>query len=115
MATDWRSDRDYLDGCGLFDAGDYWDAHERWERCWLAADDERTRHFLQGLVQCAAAAHNLARGKPRGARTVLGRALGHLAAAGDQPFMGIDPVALAAAMRAHVEDGAAAPTLGVTP
>lgn len=47
---------DLLAGIDLFNAGRYWDAHEAWERAWVAlpkGSDER--RFYQGLIQLAAA------------------------------------------------------------
>lgn len=56
-------------GCDLFDAGCYFEAHELWEACWLAArddnctDDDDTR-FLHGLIRLAAAGVKLLDDKP---------------------------------------------------
>jgi len=57
----------YLEGVRLFNAGEFWHAHEQWEACWLvAAEPEAT--FYQGIIQAAAALVHWQRGNPRGLR-----------------------------------------------
>jgi len=56
-------------GCDLFDAGCYFEAHELWEACWLAArvsglDDVDDARFLHGLIRLAAAGVKLLDDKP---------------------------------------------------
>jgi predicted metal-dependent hydrolase len=46
-------------GARLFDAGEYFEAHEAWEGHWRLATDEADRRLLQGLIQVAAAFHKL--------------------------------------------------------
>lgn len=46
-------------GARLFDAGEFFAAHEAWEDRWRVATDMAERTFLQGLVQVAAAFHKL--------------------------------------------------------
>jgi len=56
----------YLAGVSLFNAGEYFDAHEVWEDLWLdcpAAD----RRFYQSLIQAAVALYHWARGNRPGA------------------------------------------------
>lgn len=73
----------YLEGIRLFNAGQYWLAHEQWEVCWLAcrrrtievvgvapperdaALDEEMR-FYQALIQAAAALVKWQQGNRRG-------------------------------------------------
>ena len=43
-----------------FDAGAFWDAHEVWERYWRDAAHEDERRVFHGLIQVAAAFHQLA-------------------------------------------------------
>ena len=59
-------------GCDLFDAGCFFEAHELWESCWLAAraargtgarSDDDTR-FVHGLIRLAAAGVKLLDDKP---------------------------------------------------
>jgi predicted metal-dependent hydrolase len=47
---------DYLEGIRLFNDGEYWAAHEAWERMWKALPKgSAERRFYQGLIQLAAA------------------------------------------------------------
>jgi predicted metal-dependent hydrolase len=46
-------------GARLFDAGEFFEAHEAWEQHWRRASDETERRLLQGLIQVAAAFHKL--------------------------------------------------------
>ena len=50
-----------LEGVSLFNAGQFWEAHEAWEARWLQSDGDEKR-FLQGLIQLAAAYHHVQRG-----------------------------------------------------
>jgi hypothetical protein len=52
-------------GLRLFNEGEFWHAHEQWERCWLAAS-EPDRSFYKGLIQTAAALVHAQRGNRRG-------------------------------------------------
>ncbi|WP_309572384.1 DUF309 domain-containing protein [Deinococcus sp.] len=60
MSGDLRSQPEawaaFLAGAALFNAGQWWEAHEVWEVPWAQADGER-RHFLQALILLAAALH----------------------------------------------------------
>jgi predicted metal-dependent hydrolase len=49
----------FLRGARLFDAGAFFEAHEAWEEHWRVEGDETQRRFLQGLIQIAAAFHQL--------------------------------------------------------
>jgi predicted metal-dependent hydrolase len=61
------SSHNYLEGIRLFNAGEYWHAHEQWEACWLvAAEPEAT--FYKGIIQAAAALVHWKKGNPRGLR-----------------------------------------------
>jgi predicted metal-dependent hydrolase len=46
-------------GARLFNAGEFFDAHEAWEDRWRAAPEASERRFLQGLIQVAAGFHKL--------------------------------------------------------
>jgi predicted metal-dependent hydrolase len=74
--------RDEIDGLAegvaLFNAAQFWHAHEAWERLWLAASGEEKR-FLQGLIQLAAAYHHMQRGTFRGGARLFRAALEKLA------------------------------------
>jgi len=45
----------------LFNAGQYWESHEAWEKIWKR-HSEPWRYCVQGLIQAAAAHHQLRRG-----------------------------------------------------
>jgi predicted metal-dependent hydrolase len=79
-------------GLSLFNAGDYFEAHEAWEDAWHQVTGPR-RDFYQGLIQCAVALEHVRRGNPRGALTVLERARPRLDPF-DSPYMGIEWQAL---------------------
>ncbi len=68
-ADDWRGCQAYLYGIDLFNHGYWWEAHEALETVWLAAGQETlTGHFVQGLIQVAAAQLKRFIGEERGAR-----------------------------------------------
>lgn len=50
---------DMIEGTRLFEASQFWDAHEAWERVWIAEKNGERRRFIQGLIQLAAALHKL--------------------------------------------------------
>ncbi len=56
----------YLAGLDLFNAEQFWHAHEEWETAWLAADDPQVRLFFKGIIQTAAALVHWQRGNPKG-------------------------------------------------
>lgn len=58
----------------LFNAGKFWEAHEAWEQIWQR-HDEPWRFFVQGLIQVAAAHHQLKRGIRHGVIKHLKNAL----------------------------------------
>ena len=57
----------YLEGIRLFNAGEFWHAHEQWEACWLAAAEPEAT-FYKGIIQAAAALVHWQRGNRRGLR-----------------------------------------------
>jgi predicted metal-dependent hydrolase len=64
----------------LFNAGEYWESHEAWEKIWQR-HQESWRYFVQGLIQAAAAHHQLQRGIRHGVIKHLHNALAKLEAA----------------------------------
>jgi len=64
----------------LFNAGKYWESHEAWEKIWRR-HPEPWRFFVQGLIQAAAAHHQLRRGIRHGVLKHLHNALVKLDAA----------------------------------
>jgi predicted metal-dependent hydrolase len=57
MKFDW-TEGDLAEGLRLYDAGEFFNAHEAWESVWLRSP-EPEKTFLQGLIQVTAAFHHL--------------------------------------------------------
>ncbi|MBZ5509539.1 MAG: DUF309 domain-containing protein [Acidobacteriia bacterium] len=83
-------------GLTLFNAREYFDAHEVWEDVWRAAPVEEKK-FLQGLIQVAVALHHHGRGNLDGARSLLARAQRNLQDYPDS-FAGVNLAAVRAAI-----------------
>ena len=83
-------------GLELFNAREYFDAHEVWEDIWRAAPVEEKK-FLQGLIQVAVALHHHGRGNLEGARSLLGRAQRNLSEYPDT-YSGVNLAAVRAAI-----------------
>ena len=75
----------FAEGVALFDAGEFFAAHEALEDVWRGMRGPE-RRFLQGLVQLAVALHHHSTGNVTGARSVLARAAGNLAGAPEDLF-----------------------------
>jgi uncharacterized protein len=108
----WRESAEYLWAVDLYNAGYFWEAHEAWEGLWRQAGPGPDRELLQALIQLAAAAVQLRRGRPDGAARLIARARGHLAAAGPGPRLGLDLDALTIAL-AHAASASSTITLPV--
>jgi hypothetical protein len=70
----------FVFGCDCFDAGCYFEAHEQWERPWLAAKargDDDDEAVLHGLIRLAAAGVKLLARQPDGVRAHVDGARGH--------------------------------------
>jgi uncharacterized protein len=76
MEFDWTQGP-LAEGLRLYDAGEFFAAHEAWESVWLRAQEPEKR-FLQGLIQVTAAFHHLQRNNPQGTLLLLQAALGRL-------------------------------------
>lgn len=87
----------YQRGLELFNAGEFFDAHEVLEDVWRAAPAEEKK-FLQGLIQLAVGLHHYSRGNLAGARSLLARGNRNLSAYPEH-HRGID----LALLRARVE------------
>jgi len=57
----------YLKGIELFNKGDYFEAHEVWEDLWHGTHD-KSKNFIQGLIQVTSAFHHFSNANLRGAR-----------------------------------------------
>jgi hypothetical protein len=76
MKFDWTQGP-LAEGLRLYDAEEFFAAHEAWESVWLPAQ-EPEKTFLQGLIQVTAAFHHLQRENRLGTSRLLRAALGRL-------------------------------------
>jgi predicted metal-dependent hydrolase len=76
MKFDWTQGA-LAEGLRLYDAAEFFAAHEAWESVWLPAP-EPEKTFLQGLIQVTAAFHHLQRENRLGTSRLLRAALGRL-------------------------------------
>jgi hypothetical protein len=76
MKFDWTQGA-LAEGLRLYDAAEFFAAHEAWESVWLRAQ-EPEKTFLQGLIQVTAAFHHLQRENRLGTSRLLRAALGRL-------------------------------------
>ena len=100
------------EGVRLFNAGDFFEAHEAWEEAWHMATGRR-RRFYQGLIQAAVALEHLRRGNRRGCTRLY---QGCLAKLDDLPdvYRGIEIMPLLVALHgalAHMLDDPQAPVV----
>jgi uncharacterized protein len=94
----------------LLDAGRPFHAHEVLEDAWKSAPEEE-RQLWRGLAQLAVGLTHAARGRPRGAATLLDRGAGNVARYAARPPHGID----VAGLLAWAREAAADPTGAVRP
>ena len=73
-----ESSEGYRRGIRLFNAREFYDAHEVWEDVWREAAGLEKK-FLQGLIQAAVALHHRSTGNVVGACSLVERARGNLA------------------------------------
>jgi len=113
MELDWRSG-ELAEGLRLYEAGEFFAAHESWELVWLRTPWPE-KPFLQALIQITAAFHHGRRGNPRGTQLLLQAALMRLDPLPDD-FGGIRVAPLRDDIRARLVDLEAAmdPVLPVT-
>ena len=76
----------------LFNAGEWYSAHDVFEEIWHETADPE-RRSVQGILQVAVAQLHLQRGNQRGATILFGEALGRLRRPGT-PDLGLDLEAL---------------------
>src|SRR2546421_7472640 len=81
--------------CDLFNAGDYWLAHEALETVWRSIIRPDAAAVWQGLIQGAAALLHQERGNRHGVEAV-GRAALEKLAGPQRPPGGVDPMTLPA-------------------
>jgi uncharacterized protein len=78
----------YVEGIRLFNAHEYFEAHEAWEQLWHITRGPR-HDFYQGLIQAAVALEHYRRSNPRGVLS-LGRTFRTYLARVPSQFMGLD-------------------------
>ncbi|MEX1025887.1 MAG: DUF309 domain-containing protein [Planctomycetota bacterium] len=112
----WERNDDYLFGVDLYNHGYLWEAHEAWEGLWHVTKktgsrpDELQGLFLQGLIQCTAAALKVRMEQPRGLERLGELGLEKLETVGRRSggtFMGLDVFEFVGAMRRFVGDAPA--------
>jgi predicted metal-dependent hydrolase len=97
-------------GLRLFNAREFFEAHEVLEEVWRAAPAAEKK-FLQGIIQIAVALHHSSRGNLAGAQSLMRRAASNLSSYPDE-FGGICVKRLLCAVhdwREATADGAACP------
>ncbi|MBI1900105.1 MAG: DUF309 domain-containing protein [Planctomycetia bacterium] len=67
----------YLQGIELFNACEFFEAHEAWEEVWQDYQGP-SRKFYQGLIQSAVALHHFGNGNIRGATKLYGSCRSYL-------------------------------------
>jgi len=81
---------EYLAGIDLFNAREFYAAHDAWEERWLGAAGPAEKLFLQGLIQSAVAFYHLETGRRGAARAMYQRAQEKFARFETQRFMSLD-------------------------
>ncbi|OAN47556.1 hypothetical protein A6A03_09900 [Chloroflexus islandicus] len=92
----------FLAGIQLFNAGEYWHAHEQWEICWREAQGIEAE-FYKALIQIAAALVKWRQGNRRGLQLNWAKAQRRLAQL-PAVYRGVDLAALGRAMADIVAD-----------
>jgi predicted metal-dependent hydrolase len=105
--SDGAADPRYQKGIALFNAQDFFEAHEVWEELWHETRGE-PRDFVQGLIQVTSAFHHFTNGNMRGAHILIKSGLELLAPYGDA-YWGMDLAALRASVEKSFGDIIAAP------
>ena len=96
-----EADPRFQQGLELFNAGEWYAAHDLLEEPWHETADP-ARRSLQGILQVAVAQLHLQRGNRRGATILFGEALGRLKRPGT-PDLGLDLEALCCAAQQRLE------------
>lgn len=100
----------WAEGVRLFNAGEYWEAHEAWEPLWLSAEGLDKRLY-GGVILLAAALHKArVMDNARGGRRNYAKALAHLALLPDT-YHGLELRRLEADVHAALRDASRSPQL----
>jgi predicted metal-dependent hydrolase len=63
------------EGIDRFNDGNFFEAHEAWEKEWRNAGDSREKHFLQGMIMIAAALYHYLKKESAGTAKLLDKGL----------------------------------------
>jgi hypothetical protein len=91
VSTAGDYDPRYLAGVMLFNAGDFFEAHEVWEDSWAESGGGPERRFYQGLIQAAVGLCHFGNGNLGGAAKLYRSARDYMMPCGS-PFLGLDVV-----------------------
>ena len=102
----WETCAPYLFGVDLYNAGYLWEAHEAWESLWhVSKHDPPQAQFLQGLIQCTAAALKVRMAQPLGVERLGAQGTERIestALAVSTHYMGLDLLAFISDFREFV-------------
>ena len=100
----------WTEGVRLFNAGEYWEAHEALEPLWMVSEGLEKR-LCAGVILLAAALHKARKmDNPRGGRRNYAKALAHLALLPDR-YEGVEVRRLEADVHAALQDASLFPQL----
>lgn len=85
----------------LFNARNFFGAHEAWETCWAQSKGGEEEEFFKGFAQLGAGYTHWMRGNPHGVQALLGRALARIGLLGPV-HRGVDTEAFAAIVERDV-------------
>ncbi|MFO0973255.1 MAG: DUF309 domain-containing protein [Phycisphaerae bacterium] len=94
--------RGFHSGLALFNAGEFFEAHDAWEEIWSQVQDRRRERFYRGLIRAAVTLELLRRGRAVGVRQVFVSCLEEWEGLPDG-FMGLDRPAFVARLRHAIE------------
>ena len=104
----WASCEPYLFGVDLYNEGYLWEAHEAWESLWHPCKpNAQQAEFLQGLIQCTAAALKVRMAQPRGVLRLGELGTGRLESVARQagtPYMGLELLEFAQEFKRFAEN-----------
>lgn len=92
----------YYHGIDLFNAGDFFEAHDAWEEAWHQVQHPPRERFYRGLIQSAVTLELLRRGRAVGVRQVY-LSCTELLTGLPPVFMGVDLPGHLAAVRRAIE------------
>lgn len=92
----------YYHGIELFNAGDFFEAHDAWEEAWHQVQHGLRERFYRGLIQSAVTLELLRRGRAIGVRQVY-LSCSELLGGVPPVFMGLDVMGHLASVRRAIE------------